>query len=75
MQRLKRCHTQLEAAERRIELLSGVDADGNPVTEPFDDTPSAAESGPSRSKKRSAAPKKPPSAEGTEGVDDDARTF
>jgi exodeoxyribonuclease VII small subunit len=27
----------LERAERKIELLSGVDADGNPVTQPFDD--------------------------------------
>ena len=25
-------------AERRIELLSGVDAEGNPITQPFDDT-------------------------------------
>lgn len=33
---LKRCQTQLDAAERRIELLSGVDAQGNPVTEAFD---------------------------------------
>jgi exodeoxyribonuclease VII small subunit len=27
----------LERAERKIELLSGVDADGNPITEPFED--------------------------------------
>lgn len=33
---IKRCQTQLDAAERRIELLSGVDAQGNPITEPFD---------------------------------------
>ncbi len=34
---LKQCYGLLECAERRIELLSGVDAEGNPVTEPFDD--------------------------------------
>lgn len=34
--RLRRCHAELESAERRIELLSGIDAEGNPVTEPFD---------------------------------------
>jgi exodeoxyribonuclease VII small subunit len=34
---LKLCHQALESAERKIELLAGVDAEGNPVTEPFDD--------------------------------------
>jgi len=34
---LKQCHGLLERAERRIELLTGVDEAGNPVTEPFDD--------------------------------------
>ena len=32
---LKACQQLLETAERKIELLSGVDADGNPITEPF----------------------------------------
>jgi len=34
---LKQCHLQLQQAERRIEVLTGVDAAGNPVTQPFDD--------------------------------------
>jgi exodeoxyribonuclease VII small subunit len=34
---LKACHQWLQQAERKIELLSGVDAQGNPITEPFDD--------------------------------------
>ena len=34
---LKNCYQLLEKAERRIELLSGVDADGNPVVADFDD--------------------------------------
>src|SRR6187399_1098204 len=33
---LKGCQQLLEMAERKIELLSGVDAEGNPITEPFD---------------------------------------
>jgi exodeoxyribonuclease VII small subunit len=33
---LKGCQRLLESAERKIELLRGVDADGNPITEPFE---------------------------------------
>jgi exodeoxyribonuclease VII small subunit len=40
---LKQCHGLLEHAERHIELLTGVDAVGNPVTEPFDDRATLAE--------------------------------
>src|SRR3954454_432010 len=35
---LKGCQQILEMAERKIELLSGVDADGNPITERFEET-------------------------------------
>jgi exodeoxyribonuclease VII small subunit len=34
---LKSCHDLLERVERKIELLSGMDAEGNPITEPFDE--------------------------------------
>jgi exodeoxyribonuclease VII small subunit len=34
---LKACQQLLERAERKIELLSGVDADGNAIAEPFAD--------------------------------------
>lgn len=34
---LKSCQGLLERAERKIELLSGVDADGNPIAQPFDE--------------------------------------
>ncbi len=33
---LRHCYDLLEKAERKIELLSGFDADGNPITEPYD---------------------------------------
>lgn len=62
---LRQCYGLLERAERRIEMLSGVDAEGNPVTQPFDDTASTAggDKGPSRSRRRSqparTAPERP----------------
>lgn len=33
---LRMCQGRLDAAQRRIELLTGVDADGRPITAPFD---------------------------------------
>lgn len=58
---LKQCYGLLERTERRIELLSGVDADGNPVTEPFDDEASLAleQKAQSRSRRRSRKPAEP----------------
>jgi exodeoxyribonuclease VII small subunit len=35
---LKSCQNLLEQAERKIELLSGVDADGNPITDSFEES-------------------------------------
>jgi exodeoxyribonuclease VII small subunit len=34
---LRQCHDVLQKAERKIELLSGVDAEGQPVCTPLDD--------------------------------------
>ena len=34
---LRQSYDLLQKAERRIELLSGIDADGNPITQPLDD--------------------------------------
>ncbi|MEO1497751.1 MAG: exodeoxyribonuclease VII small subunit [Planctomycetota bacterium] len=65
--RLRRCHATLEQAERRIELLSGVDAEGNPITAPFD-AEATADAG-DRAGKRTA--KKPKSG----GVDDSSSLF
>jgi exodeoxyribonuclease VII small subunit len=33
---LKRCHVLLDQAEQSVALLTGVDAEGNPITAPFD---------------------------------------
>lgn len=35
---LRRCYLILEQAEQKIEILTGQDASGNPVTAPFDAT-------------------------------------
>ena len=35
---LRHCHDVLEKAQRKIELVTGVDSDGNPVTVPLDDS-------------------------------------
>jgi exodeoxyribonuclease VII small subunit len=61
---LRQCFALLETAERRIELLTGLDAAGNPVIEPYDDTASAerAQQGTPRSRQRSAAGGKPAKA-------------
>jgi len=58
---LRQCFGLLETAERRIELLTGVDAAGNPVVEPYDDTASSerAQQGAPRSRSRSTATAKP----------------
>ncbi len=34
---LRRCYDLLQGAERRIEMLTGLDVNGNPITEPFAD--------------------------------------
>ena len=34
---LKQCYRMLEQAERKVQLLTGVDREGNPVTVDFDD--------------------------------------
>lgn len=66
---LKRCHAQLAAAERRIELLSGVDAEGRPTTEPMgdDEATSLDEPAAKRSTRRS---RKAAGPGGSTGVDD-----
>ncbi|MBX7072631.1 MAG: exodeoxyribonuclease VII small subunit [Pirellulales bacterium] len=52
---LTQCYGLLERAERKIELLTGVDASGNPVTAAQDDREqSLEEKSQSRSRRRSA---------------------
>jgi exodeoxyribonuclease VII small subunit len=76
---LSLCQRLLERAERRIELLSGVDANGNPVTRPFDDAEAASleEKARSRGQRRTSDATRPNGKTGTAGnnVDDLPRLF
>jgi exodeoxyribonuclease VII small subunit len=49
---LRHCYGVLDAAERKIALLTGFDSDGNPVTEPFDASATAEQGIAGRRKKR-----------------------
>jgi exodeoxyribonuclease VII small subunit len=61
---LRRCHDVLEKAERKIELLSGVDAEGRPITAPLDDASlPLQEKARERSRRRSASPQREPDDE------------
>ena len=56
---LRQCYGMLETAEQRIELLTGVDAEGRAVTKPFEHTDSATQAAQDqpRSRRRSTARK------------------
>ncbi len=74
VERLQHCHEQLQQAEQQIALLCGVDADGNPLTEPLDATAASAseDQKPSRAGRRSRQAAGAPPAN---GVDDRQRLF
>ena len=64
---LKNCHQLLEHAERRVELLTGIDSEGNLVTQPFEgeDAPTAERAG---TRRRSKAAEKPGNLKGINGL-------
>jgi len=62
---LRHCHQLLESAERRIELLSGIDTEGKPIVTPLDDTAlSLKEKSQRRGRRRSAPESSTPPDEG-----------
>ncbi len=71
---LRRCYQLLEKAERKIELLSAVDSQGQAATEPWDDrAPSGEEKAPGQSRRRGAGGAAPPKEgfdAGPQDVDD-----
>jgi exodeoxyribonuclease VII small subunit len=80
VKRLRQCQELLEKAERRIELLLGADAAGNPVCQPLDDTAlTLDEKAQGRSRRRSdsgtpgSARSRGPKAGGTD-IDEYGRT-
>lgn len=77
---MKTCFEQLRHAERRIEILSGVDADGNPLVEPFDpETRSSAELTKKRARRKSSQRRTRPDRDirvaGENDMDDSDRLF
>ncbi|PQO41007.1 exodeoxyribonuclease VII small subunit [Blastopirellula marina] len=72
---LKQCHSVLKTTERKIELLSGVDAEGNPVTQAFEDEEmSLDEKAESRAKRRGTS-KKSGVKSTPDNVDDERKLF
>ncbi len=74
---LRHCYQLLERAERRIELLAGVDAEGHPVCRPFEEEDAPLEKkAAARSRRRSSGNGPAPAApdEGS-AVDDRGRLF
>lgn len=58
---LRQCYDLLDRAERKIELLSGIDADGRPITTPLDDRDvSLGEKAERRGRRRTADDDNPP---------------
>ncbi len=49
---LKRCYGQLRTAEQRILLLTGVDEEGRPITQPFAHTAATAADKPEAKRRR-----------------------
>jgi exodeoxyribonuclease VII small subunit len=71
---LGHCYRLLEEAERKVELLSGVDADGEPITEHWrDQATTLEEKAESRSARRTASgPSGPPTKAGLASGEGDA---
>ena len=66
---LKGCHVRLEEAERRVEILSGFDSDGNPISTRLENqTQSLEEKQANRSSRRSTPPPKPVPSDDENGL-------
>jgi exodeoxyribonuclease VII small subunit len=74
---LKQCYQLLERAERKIELLSRVDSNGQVESEPFDDGAiSLEEKAETRGRRRSRGPSaKPPAPPAEDDMDGGGRLF
>lgn len=70
---LQVCHAALTETERKIEVLSGFNAAGEPMTRPFDDTASDAEDNVARRSREKRRPARPaeldPSSQGYDELD------
>ena len=75
IQGLKFCHQILEETERKIELLSGVDAEGNPVSEPFDESSTAPDEEKEPTTRRRKPKKRAARVSPSDEVDDSGTLF
>ena len=72
---LRYCHDVLQSAQRKIELVTGVDAQGNPISIPLDDSDRSLKEkaeGLSRRRAMRSSDPTPGVAPGTEGTDMDS---
>jgi exodeoxyribonuclease VII small subunit len=72
---LRECYQQLESAQRRVELLSRVDADGLEVCEPFDETAQSLEEKAQTRGRRRSRPTEPEPGASDEEDDRPGRLF
>jgi exodeoxyribonuclease VII small subunit len=74
---LKQCYQLLEHAERRIELVNGLNAAGNPLTMALDDDDDTtlAAKGDARSRRRTATAAKAGKRPNADEVDDESSLF
>jgi len=73
---LKNCYHILESAEQKIELLTGFNADGTPLTAPFDASATAEKSGNTAGRrKRNNPPVQTDGTTETETDEDEAGTL
>jgi len=74
---LRNCYRILEEAERKIEILTGIDARGNPTTAAFDASATAEQRGQAAGRRRAPAnePPPPPPEDACAEEDDEATLF
>jgi exodeoxyribonuclease VII small subunit len=73
---LKACHGRLEEAERTIEILSGVDANGTPIVRQIDDEElSLEDKHESRGQRRAVPRGTRPSGKQSQNTDDEGSLF
>lgn len=70
---LKFCHQTLKETEQKIELLTGLDAEGNPVTVAFDDPAGSLEEKRESRTKRRSRPAEPPDRQSRSDQDVDTQ--
>jgi exodeoxyribonuclease VII small subunit len=72
---LQYCYRQLERAERKIELLSGVDAEGRVKSQPFDESEMSLEEKQAARSRRRSGNAAPSESEARDAEIDDGRSL